>query len=160
MSGTAIGDKPPQAGLVDMGDIQFYNDPSTPTPTFTLTQDLTNYPGAFSEIVLNVTWAQLQPNAGGPLDTSFIQQATSEVCCLQSAIRHRPRHQAAGLGRLYRAGLGAGDRRAADHRDWRRHCRSHQGPDGDDRAVLVGRLSWMRGAASRRNWPPLTTTAR
>ena len=79
MSGTNTGDKPPQSGLVDMGDIQFYNDPSTPTPTFTLAQDLTNYPGAFSEIVLNVTWAQLQPNAGGPLSTSFIQQATSEV---------------------------------------------------------------------------------
>ena len=62
-----------------MGDIQFYNDPSTPTPMFTLAQDLTNYPGDFSEIVLNVTWAQLQPNAGLPLDTSFIQQATSEV---------------------------------------------------------------------------------
>jgi hypothetical protein len=79
MSGTNTGDKPPQAGLVDMGDIQFYNDPTTPTPTFTLVQDLTKYPGAFSEIVLNVTWAQLQPNAGFPLDTSFIQQATSEV---------------------------------------------------------------------------------
>jgi hypothetical protein len=79
MSGTNTSDKPPQAGLVDMGDIQFYNDPSTPTPTFTLAQDLTKYPGAFSEIVLNVTWAQLQPNAGLPLDTSFIQQATSEV---------------------------------------------------------------------------------
>jgi hypothetical protein len=79
MSGTNTGDKPPQAGLVDMGDIQFYNDPSTPTPTFTLAQDLTKYPGAFSEIVLNVTWAQLQPNPGVALDTSFIQQATSEV---------------------------------------------------------------------------------
>jgi T5SS/PEP-CTERM-associated repeat protein len=71
------GDKPAQSGLVDMGNISFYNLPN-PSPTFTLS-DLTNFPGAFGEMVLNVTWAQLQPVQGGPLDTSAIDSAIAEV---------------------------------------------------------------------------------
>ena len=77
MSTSGDGGKPAQLGLVDMGVIQFYNLPqSNPAnqPTFTIS-DLNNYPGSFSEMVLNVTWAQLQPTQGGGLDTSAIDNA-------------------------------------------------------------------------------------
>jgi hypothetical protein len=78
MSGSGSDDKPAQTGLVDMGDISFYNDPSDPTPSFTIF-DLTDYRGSFSEIVMNVTGAQLQPTENGPLDTSVINAAIADV---------------------------------------------------------------------------------
>ena len=53
MSPSGDDGKPAQSGLVDMGDISFYNDPS-PSPTFTIA-DLANFTGSFSEMVLNVT---------------------------------------------------------------------------------------------------------
>ena len=71
---TSDGTKPAQSGLVDMGDISFYNHPNIdPLPKFTIS-DLDGFPGAFSEIVLNVTWAQLEPLPGA-LDTNFIEDA-------------------------------------------------------------------------------------
>ncbi len=83
MSGTNADAKPPQSGLVDMGDIAFYNDPSDPTPVFTI-DDLENngtalFDNAFSEIVLNVTWAQLQPDNSSTLDTKAIDSALAQV---------------------------------------------------------------------------------
>src|SRR5262249_47595410 len=41
--------------------------------------DLDNYPGAFSEMVLNVTWNQLQPTQGGAIDYSAIDSALNTV---------------------------------------------------------------------------------
>ena len=85
MGGSGIVNKPPQTGLVDMGDITFYNEPSVTSPPFTI-DDLQNADGtaifgdSFSEIVLNVTWAELQPLAGGAIDTSAIDNAISLVC--------------------------------------------------------------------------------
>ena len=67
MSSSGDGDKPAQTGLVDMGDISFYNNPYN--PSFNLSE-VAPYQGSFSEIVLNVTWAQLQPSEGGPLTTA------------------------------------------------------------------------------------------
>ena len=64
MSSSGDGDKPAQTGLVDMGDISFYNNPYN--PSFNISE-IAPYQGSFSELVLNVTWAQLQPNAGLPL---------------------------------------------------------------------------------------------
>jgi len=62
-----------------MGNIQFYNEPS-PIPTFTFTlADLDRFKGVFSEMVLNVSWAQLQLAEGSPLTTSVIDAAISEV---------------------------------------------------------------------------------
>jgi hypothetical protein len=84
MSASEDGDKAAQSGLVDMGDISFYNHPNTGLPPFTLS-DLANYPGSFSEIVLNVTWAQLQSAAGGPLDTAFIDNAISTLNAYNAA---------------------------------------------------------------------------
>ena len=81
------GGKPAQTGLVDMGDIAFYNQPQTNAagqpipgnqPTFTPT-DLSNFPGSFSEMVLNVTWNQLQPTQSGPIDFSAIDNALSQL---------------------------------------------------------------------------------
>ena len=65
------GFKAGQTGLVDMGNISFDNTGATPAfNPFELAQ----YSTSFSEIVLNVTWAQLQATAGS-LDTSFIDSA-------------------------------------------------------------------------------------
>ena len=76
MSGSVENAKPVQTGLVDMGNISFYDEPGV-APPFNIS-DLSNYPGSFSEIVLNVTWAELQPTANGPLDTSSIDSAIAE----------------------------------------------------------------------------------
>jgi hypothetical protein len=91
---TSDGGKPAQTGLVDMGVIQFYNLPQTNPanqPTFTVS-DLTNYPGSFSEMVLNVTWNQLQPSPNGPIDFSPIDSALSAVA------GYNAQHPGANLG--------------------------------------------------------------
>jgi len=85
MSSSGDGDKPAQSGLVDMGDIGFYNS-NNPDVLITFTiADLANYPGSFSEIVLNVTWAQLQSAADGPLETAFIDNAISAINAYNAA---------------------------------------------------------------------------
>src|SRR5918993_647428 len=69
------GFKAAQTGLVDMGNISFYDTGATPIfNPFELAQ----YGTSFSEIVLNVTWAQLQASQGS-LDTSFIDSAIQQV---------------------------------------------------------------------------------
>ena len=89
MSPSSSGDKPAQTGLVDMGYIGFYDAPGLPTtnpptnyegpdPTFNLS-DLANFTGSFSEVVLNLTWAQLQPTQSGPIDYAIIQDAIKTV---------------------------------------------------------------------------------
>ena len=82
MSSSGDGDKPAQTGLVDMGDISFYNNPYN--PSFNLAE-LAPYQGSFSEIVLNVTWAQLQPTEGGALATSVIDSAIAQVNALNAS---------------------------------------------------------------------------
>jgi T5SS/PEP-CTERM-associated repeat protein len=75
------GFKAAQTGLVDMGNISFYNTYYTTTPpTLPVFNpfELAQYATSFSEIVLNVTWAQLQ-TAQGSLDTSFIDNAIQQV---------------------------------------------------------------------------------
>src|ERR1044071_3854539 len=73
MSTSGVDGKPFQTGLVDMGDISFYNNPGAAVafPTL-LNSDLGPFPGLFGEIVLNVTWAALQPTQTGPLDPSSV----------------------------------------------------------------------------------------
>jgi hypothetical protein len=78
MSTSGDGGKPAQLGLVDMGDIRFYDDPNYYPPSFN-TSDLASYTGSFSEMVLNVAWQQLQPTEGGALDTSVIDSALAAV---------------------------------------------------------------------------------
>src|SRR3979490_1685179 len=62
MSSSGDGDKPAQTALVDMGDIS-----------------------SFSELVLNVTWAQLQGTEGGALTTSAIDSAIAQVNAYNAA---------------------------------------------------------------------------
>ncbi len=69
------GFKAAQTGLVDMGNISFYDTGATPAfNPFELAQ----YATSFSEIVLNVTWAQLETTQG-TYDTSFIDSAIQQV---------------------------------------------------------------------------------
>jgi T5SS/PEP-CTERM-associated repeat protein len=70
------GFKAAQTGLVDMGVISFY-DNSGAIPIFNV-WELAQYKDSFSEIVLNVTWAQLQASQNS-LDTSFIDAAIQQV---------------------------------------------------------------------------------
>src|ERR1700704_3131475 len=86
MSSSGDGTKPAQTGLVDMGDISFYNGAVTPTPTpvFNISE-IAPYRGSFSELVLNVTWAQLQVTEGGSLTTSAIDSAIAQVNAYNAA---------------------------------------------------------------------------
>ncbi|MBV8410386.1 MAG: hypothetical protein JOY64_22360, partial [Alphaproteobacteria bacterium] len=77
MSSSGDGGKPAQTGLVDMGNISFYNLAGV-TPTFTLS-DLASFTGAFSEMVLNVTWNELQPDGPNSLTTTAIDNAIAAV---------------------------------------------------------------------------------
>ena len=70
------GFKAAQTGLVDMGNISFY-DISGATPAFNV-WELAPYKNSFSEIVLNVTWAQLETSEGS-YDTSFIDSNIQQV---------------------------------------------------------------------------------
>jgi T5SS/PEP-CTERM-associated repeat protein len=83
MSITGDGGKPAQTGLVDMGNISFYNihpsDIAPGIPSFNLADIASFPPGTFSEMVLNVTWAQLQPNGPGSLDTTAIDTWVAQV---------------------------------------------------------------------------------
>ena len=87
MSLPFVGFKAAQLGLVDMGNISFYSGINAyltpprplPTPVFNIADLTGSYAGIFSEIVLNVTWRQLQAAEGGPLDTSFIDSAIAQV---------------------------------------------------------------------------------
>src|ERR1700754_1042753 len=76
------GFKAAQTGLVDMGNISFY-DNSGAIPIFNV-WELAQYKDSFSEIVLNVTWAQLQASQGS-LDTSFIDNAIQQVNAFNAA---------------------------------------------------------------------------
>ncbi len=82
MSSSGDGDKPAQTGLVDMGDISFYNNPYN--PSFNIAE-IAPYQGSFSELVLNVTWAQLQGTEGGALTTSAIDSAIAQVNAYNAA---------------------------------------------------------------------------
>ena len=63
--------KVPLRGLIDMQDISWHNtDNATPAP-FT-TQYIAAYPGSFGGIVINETWADLQPTQGGAIVTTAI----------------------------------------------------------------------------------------
>jgi T5SS/PEP-CTERM-associated repeat protein len=78
--------KPAQTGLVDMANIAFYDGQGgsyTPQPVYDVTlqtiPDLAQFKGVFSEVVVNVTWAQLQPTKDGGLVTTAIDDAITAV---------------------------------------------------------------------------------
>jgi len=68
--------KPPISGLVSMGSIAFHrHDDGIPTNSL---EPLLARPGIFGAVVLNVTWAQLQPSPDH-LDTASIDSALAAV---------------------------------------------------------------------------------
>ena len=81
------GFKAAQTGLVDMGNISFYNIGGA-TPAFN-PFELAQYATSFSEIVLNVTWAQLQASQTS-LDTfrkTFDTNFFNTVAVTQTLLR-------------------------------------------------------------------------
>ena len=69
------GLKPALQGLVSMGDISFRNVDGVPNNSLT---DIYARPGIFGGVVINVSWAQVEP-APGKLDTSQIDRALADV---------------------------------------------------------------------------------
>jgi len=69
--------KPLIRGFIDMQNITWHNTDSG-QPTFTL-HNIRSFPGVFGGVVLNATWAEMQPQAGGPLVTTRIDAALDEV---------------------------------------------------------------------------------
>ena len=68
---TLVPPKIPIRGLIDMQDISWHDtDNATPAP-FT-TAYITMFPGSFGGIVINETWADLQPTQGGTIVTTAI----------------------------------------------------------------------------------------
>src|SRR4249920_2116509 len=82
--------KPVIAGFIDMQDIAWHNDDDG-QPEFTL--DYVNQcPGLFGGIVFNGTWAEMQPEEGGPLVTKRLDRARRDVR------RYNDAHPEAPLG--------------------------------------------------------------
>jgi hypothetical protein len=69
--------KPVIAGFIDMQTITWHNTDDG-NPTFTL-KNVNQFPGMFGGIVLNATWAEMQPRRGGPLTTTRIDGALNQV---------------------------------------------------------------------------------
>lgn len=70
--------KIPIRGLIDMQDISWHDtDNATPAP-FT-TSYISGYPGLFGGIVINETWADLQPTQGGAIVTTAVDNDLAAV---------------------------------------------------------------------------------
>ncbi len=80
--------KPPIRGLVSMGDTSFVMRQTMPDNSLA---SIMAKPGVFSAVVVNVTWAELQPNAT-TLDTSALDFALATIQ------RYNDTHPAAPLG--------------------------------------------------------------
>jgi hypothetical protein len=75
---TLSSPKIPIRGLIDMQDISWHNtDNATPAP-FT-TSYISGYPGLFGGIVINETWADLQPTQGGTIVTTAVDNDLMQV---------------------------------------------------------------------------------
>ncbi len=69
--------KPALAGLLDMGVINFYT--KQLPATFNIS-DISGYPGSFGGLVINATWAELQPRDVPKLATiNIIDQALAQI---------------------------------------------------------------------------------
>jgi hypothetical protein len=80
---TLAAPKIPIRGLIDMQDISWHNtDNATPAP-FT-TSYISAYPGSFGGIVINETWADLQPTQGGTINTINIDNDLQAVAAYNS----------------------------------------------------------------------------
>jgi hypothetical protein len=73
----------PLRGLIDMQDIAWHN-ADNGTPTFDPSY-IAAYPGLFGGIVVNATWAQMQPAHGGPVDFSYVDAALASVAAYNAS---------------------------------------------------------------------------
>jgi hypothetical protein len=69
--------KRPIAGFIDMQTITWHN-ADDGRPAFNIA-NVSQFPGLFGGIVLNATWAEMQPQRGGALTTARLDQALKEV---------------------------------------------------------------------------------
>lgn len=69
--------KPVIRGFIDMQTITWHN-ADDGAPTFTL-DNIGKFPGVFGGIVLNATWAEMQAEPGGALNTTRLDHAVNEV---------------------------------------------------------------------------------
>jgi hypothetical protein len=75
---TLVPPKIPIRGLIDMQDISWHDtDNATPAP-FT-TAYISKYPGNFGGIVINETWADMQPTQGGTIVTTAVDNDLMQV---------------------------------------------------------------------------------
>ena len=83
---TTGGIKPALQGLVSMGDISFRNVDGVPNNSLT---DLYARPGIFSGVVINASWAQIEPTQGVLVSTS-IDQALADVRTYNAKYPNKP----------------------------------------------------------------------
>ena len=76
-------EKTPLAGLIDMQDISWHNTDAG-QPAFVI-GNVDMFPGLFGGIVINATWSQMQPAAGGSVDFSDVDAALSEIRAYNAA---------------------------------------------------------------------------
>jgi hypothetical protein len=74
---TLAAPKTPLRGLIDMQDISWHNTDGG-RPTFDI-GNVEHFPGLFGGIVINTTWAQMQPASGGMVDYSLVASALDAV---------------------------------------------------------------------------------
>jgi hypothetical protein len=78
-------------GLLDLGDISFYLSSSPSVVPTNDPSELQPFASSFDGIVINVTWAQLQPNGPGPLPAdNAIDQGLRAVATYNSQNRATP----------------------------------------------------------------------
>ena len=82
------GPKSPIAGLIDMQTIAWHNQDDG-QPDFTL-DNVAHFPGLFGGVVINATWAQMQPAAGGAVDFSRVDAALGQVRSYNAAHADAP----------------------------------------------------------------------
>lgn len=75
--------KIPLRGLIDMQDISWHNTDNG-TPSFDIS-NIAKYPGLFGGIVINATWAQMQPMQGGSVDFSYVDAALASIAAYNSS---------------------------------------------------------------------------
>ena len=103
--------KPLIQGLIDKG-VQGPYDASQPFPA-TPTSELAGYGAAFSGIVVNVTWAQLEPTMG-TVDFTPLDASLAAVSTYNSSNPADPLKVKLGSGALHRPRVGQVPRRATD----------------------------------------------
>ncbi|MGH7984697.1 MAG: hypothetical protein ACREQX_00190 [Candidatus Binataceae bacterium] len=79
-AGTTASVKPAMRGLIDLGDMGFYTQPSARAIPTNIPSEVEPFAQSFNGIVINLTWAQLQPDGPTPLGRdNALNQALAAV---------------------------------------------------------------------------------